>query len=61
MITSTEKATGTKLALIEAASILFADKVTMVPDTTEVEIDLILLSTIITACFGLVETGKIAS
>ena len=33
----------------------------MVPDTTEAEIDLILVSTMITAVFGLVKTGKIAS
>ena len=34
---------------------------TMVPDTTEAEIDLILVSTMITAVFGFVETGQIAS
>ena len=34
---------------------------TMVPDTTEAEIDLIPLTKMITACFGLVEMGEIAS
>ena len=33
----------------------------MVPDTTEAIIDLILLFTMITARFGLVETRRIAS
>ena len=34
---------------------------TMVPDTTEAGIDLILLPAMITARFGFVETGKITS